>query len=49
MTSLAWLFDTTGKRVLLTHHKKLDICALGGHRGEARVLTPALREAREES
>ena len=51
VTSSAWLFDTTGKRVLLTHHKKLDIWVqLGGHmEGEARVLDSALREAREES
>jgi len=51
VTSSAWLFDTGGKRVLLTHHKKLDIWVqLGGHmEGEASVLESALREAREES
>lgn len=51
VTSSAWLFDTAGERVLLTHHKKLDIWVqLGGHmEGESSVLDSALREAREES
>ncbi len=51
VTSSAWLFDTERKRVLLTHHKKLDIWVqLGGHmEGESFVLESALREAREES
>ena len=51
VTSSAWLLDTSGERVLLTHHKKLDIWVqLGGHmEGESSVLDSALREAREES
>ncbi len=51
VTSSAWLLDSSTSRVLLTHHRKLDIWVqLGGHmEGESSVLASALREAREES
>lgn len=51
VTGSAWLVDAAGRRVLLTHHKKLDMwIQLGGHAdGDADVLRVALREAREES
>lgn len=51
VTGSAWLVDSTGKRVLLTHHKKLDKwMQLGGHSdGDADSLEVALKEAREES
>jgi 8-oxo-dGTP pyrophosphatase MutT (NUDIX family) len=51
VTGSAWLVDSTGQNVLLTHHKKLNKwLQLGGHTdGESDVLAVALREAREES
>jgi len=51
VTGSAWLLNTTGNCVLLTHHKKLDIWVqLGGHAdGETNPLAVALREACEES
>jgi len=51
VTGSAWLLDTTGKAVLLTHHRKLDIWVqLGGHAdGETDIAAVALREAEEES
>ena len=51
ITGSAWLQDSTGQRVLLTHHKKLDIWVqLGGHSdGDCDTLDVALREANEES
>ncbi|MEJ2130265.1 MAG: NUDIX hydrolase [Gammaproteobacteria bacterium] len=51
VTGSAWLVDRSRSRVLLTHHRKLDIWVqLGGHAdGETDVLRVALREAREES
>jgi len=51
ITGSAWLVDDAGRRVLLTHHRKLNRwLQLGGHAdGHADVLTVALREAREES
>ncbi|MEZ5962754.1 MAG: NUDIX hydrolase [Planctomycetota bacterium] len=51
VTASAFIVDATGRRFLLTHHKKLDRwLQLGGHvDGEAHVLHAALREAREES
>src|SRR4051794_7952145 len=50
LTGSAWLLDTTGGRVLLTHHRKLDRwIQLGGHAdGDPDLLGVALREAREE-
>ncbi len=51
LTGSAWLLDSTGQRVLLTHHRKLDRwLQLGGHAdGDPNLLEVALREAREES
>jgi 8-oxo-dGTP pyrophosphatase MutT (NUDIX family) len=51
ITGSAWLVDTTGSRVVLTHHKKLGKrLQLGGHAdGNSDVLSVALREATEES
>jgi 8-oxo-dGTP pyrophosphatase MutT (NUDIX family) len=51
MTAAAWLLEPTGKRVLLTHHKKLDRwLQLGGHAdGCCDLRDVAIREAREES
>jgi 8-oxo-dGTP pyrophosphatase MutT (NUDIX family) len=51
LTGSAWLLDSAGQRVLLTHHRKLDRwIQLGGHAdGQADLLAVALREAREES
>ena len=51
VTGSAWLLDRAMKRVLLTHHKKLDIWVqLGGHAdGESDISRVALREAVEES
>lgn len=47
----AWLVDSTGTKVLLTHHRKLNRwIQLGGHAdGEADIANVALREAEEES
>ena len=51
VTGSAWLVDATGSRVLLTHHRKLDIWVqLGGHAdGNPDVRAVALAEAVEES
>lgn len=51
LTASAWLLDAGGRRVLLTHHRKLGRwIQLGGHLdGESDLLAAALREAREES
>lgn len=50
-TGSAWLVDRTGRRVLLTHHRKLDRwLQLGGHAdGDVDLARVALREAEEES
>lgn len=51
VTGSAWLVDPAGRRVLLTHHRKLGLWVqLGGHAdGNPDVLAVALAEAREES
>lgn len=51
VTGSAWVVDGSSARVLLTHHRKLDIWVqLGGHAdGDPDVLRVALREAEEES
>lgn len=51
ITGSGWLLDRAGRRVLLTHHAKLDKwLQLGGHAdGDSNTLEVALREAREES
>lgn len=51
LTGSAWLVSADGKRVLLTHHRKLDrSLQLGGHAdGDADLVRVALREAEEES
>ena len=50
-TASAWLVSKDGKRVLLTHHKKLGRwLQLGGHAdGDQDLVNVALREAEEES
>jgi 8-oxo-dGTP pyrophosphatase MutT (NUDIX family) len=50
-TGSAWLVDASGKRVLLTHHRKLNRwLQLGGHAdGDGDLARVALREAEEES
>jgi len=50
-TGSAWLVDSTGKQVLLTHHRKLNRwLQLGGHAdGDSDLAAVALREAGEES
>ncbi|MEO7477876.1 MAG: NUDIX hydrolase [Lysobacteraceae bacterium] len=50
-TGSAWLVSADGRRVLLTHHRKLDMwLQLGGHAdGDTDLLRVALREAEEES
>ena len=50
-TGSAWLVSANGRRVLLTHHRKLDRwLQLGGHAdGDADLARVALREAEEES
>ncbi|MET0330120.1 MAG: NUDIX hydrolase [Dyella sp.] len=47
----AWLVSADGRRVLLTHHRKLDRwLQLGGHAdGDRDLAAVALREAQEES
>lgn len=51
VTGSAWLVDSSGTRVLLTHHRKLGRwLQLGGHSdGHPRPLEVAMAEAREES
>jgi 8-oxo-dGTP pyrophosphatase MutT (NUDIX family) len=51
VTGSAWLVDARGERVLLTHHRKLNLwLQLGGHAdGDADALRVARREAEEES
>lgn len=51
LTASAWVVDAARTRVLLTHHRKLNLwIQLGGHAdGEADLLTAALREVTEES
>ncbi len=51
VTASAWVVDRSGRRVLLTHHRKLGRwLQLGGHSdGKPDGLAVALREAREES
>ena len=51
ITASAWIVSRESRKVLLTHHRKLDRwLQLGGHTdGECDVLASALREAREES
>ena len=50
-TGSAWLVSADGRRVLLTHHRKLGRwLQLGGHAdGDADLPRVALREAEEES
>jgi len=50
-TASSWLVDGSGRRVLLTHHRKLDRwLQLGGHAdGDRELARVALREAEEES
>ena len=50
-TASSWLVDASGRRVLLTHHRKLDRwLQLGGHAdGDRDLARVALREAEEES
>lgn len=50
ITGSAWVVDPTSTRVLLTHHKKLDIWVqLGGHSdGDPDTAQVAAREAAEE-
>jgi 8-oxo-dGTP pyrophosphatase MutT (NUDIX family) len=50
-TGSAWLVSTDGKRVLLTHHRKLDLWVQpGGHAdGDPDLCRVALREAEEET
>ena len=51
ITGSAWLVDSKGQRLLLTHHRKLGMwLQLGGHSdGDPDTAGVALREAREES
>jgi len=51
LTGSAWLVSADGRRVLLTHHRKLGIwLQLGGHAdGDTDLARVALREAEEES
>ena len=50
-TGSAWLVDRSGRRILLTRHRKLNRwLQLGGHAdGDADLARVALREAEEES
>lgn len=50
-TGSAWLVSGDGRRVLLTHHRKLDRwLQLGGHAdGDVDLAQVALKEAEEES
>lgn len=51
ITASAWILSQDGQKVLLTHHRKLNIWVqLGGHTDEGEPwFEAALREAREES
>jgi 8-oxo-dGTP pyrophosphatase MutT (NUDIX family) len=51
LTASSWLVDRSGRRILLTHHRKLDRwLQLGGHAdGNRHLAQVALREAEEES
>ena len=51
VTGSAWLVNTAGTHVLLTHHRKLGRwLQLGGHSdGDPDTLAVAIREAEEES
>ena len=51
LTASSWLVDRSGRRVLLTHHRKLGRwLQLGGHAdGDVDLGRVALREAEEES
>lgn len=51
LTGSAWLVDSSGEHVLLTHHRKLNIWVqLGGHAdGDPDLAQVALKEAEEES
>ena len=51
LTASAWLVSVDGKRLLMTHHRKLDRwLQLGGHAdGDGNLAQVALREAMEES
>ncbi len=51
LTGSAWIVSPDRRRVLLTHHHKLEKwLQLGGHAdGDPDLLSVALREAREES
>jgi 8-oxo-dGTP pyrophosphatase MutT (NUDIX family) len=51
LTGSAWLVSADGLRVLLTHHRKLNLwLQLGGHAdGDGHLDQVALREAEEES
>jgi 8-oxo-dGTP pyrophosphatase MutT (NUDIX family) len=51
LTGSAWIVDPPRRRVLLTHHRKLDKWLQpGGHAdGDPDLLAVALREAREET
>lgn len=51
ITGSAWVVDPSGERVLLLHHKKLNIWVQpGGHcDGNGDVLAVAIKEAQEES
>ena len=51
ITGSAWVVDSTGEKVLLTHHRKLNIWVQpGGHAdGNADVREVALQEALEET
>jgi len=51
LTGSAWIVSRDRRRVLLTHHRKLDRwLQLGGHAdGDPDLLAVALREAAEES
>jgi 8-oxo-dGTP pyrophosphatase MutT (NUDIX family) len=51
LTGSAWIVDAPRRRVLLTHHRKLDKWLQpGGHAdGDLDLLAVALREAREET
>jgi 8-oxo-dGTP pyrophosphatase MutT (NUDIX family) len=51
LTGSAWLVSADGRRVLLTHHRKLGIWVQpGGHAdGDGDLASVALREAEEES